>query len=177
MSTVWHTETVDGQALYGKAFYNIDYFNKYHLSQASSFSCDHMHDGLGFMTQHVALTVKFERALQAVDPSVAMHYWDFTIDGEDIFLNKDGNFSQYWFDAEVRYTTWPPPARSSHERWLCLSVCVQVFDDDWFGRVDPNEHTMTKGRWAYTEIRKGDTDAGDVSRATTTTRLPACLPA
>lgn len=132
MSTVWHTETVDGQALYGKAFYNIDYFNKYHLSQASSFSCDHMHDGLGFMTQHVALTVKFERALQAVDPSVAMHYWDFTIDGEDIFLNKDGNFSQYWFDAEVRHTTdgrqphglsLPDLTRGGS---LCLSVCAGV---------------------------------------------------
>jgi hypothetical protein len=37
-----------------------------------------------------------------------------------------------------------------------------VFDDDWFGRVDSTEHTMTKGRWAYTEVKKGDSDAGDV---------------
>jgi hypothetical protein len=51
MEAVWKTETEAGQSLYGGDFYNIDYFNKYHLLQASSFSCDHMHDGLGFMTQ------------------------------------------------------------------------------------------------------------------------------
>jgi hypothetical protein len=51
--------------------------------------------------QHTALTLKFEQAVQAVDPSVCMPYWDYTIDSEDIINNKDGNFSQYFFKSEV----------------------------------------------------------------------------
>ena len=34
--------------------------------------CDHLHDGLGFLTQHAALTLAFERALQRIDPSVTI---------------------------------------------------------------------------------------------------------
>lgn len=41
--------------------------------------CDHLHDGTGFATSHMALTLMFERAVQAVDPSIAVPYWDFTI--------------------------------------------------------------------------------------------------
>lgn len=51
----------------------------------------------------MALTVKFERSLQAVAPAIALPYWDFTIDAEDIFAHKDGNFTQYWFETEVRH--------------------------------------------------------------------------
>lgn len=53
----------------------------------------------------MALTVKFERSLQAVAPAIALPYWDFTIDAEDIFAHKDGNFTQYWFETEVRHHT------------------------------------------------------------------------
>ena len=34
----------------------------------------------GFLTQHMKLTNAFEKAMQAVDLSVALPYWDFTID-------------------------------------------------------------------------------------------------
>lgn len=43
--------TDDGQELYGDAYYDIDYFVGYHLTQASGITCDHMHDGMGFFTQ------------------------------------------------------------------------------------------------------------------------------
>ena len=39
---------------------------------------DRMHDGMGFMTQHFALTNQYEMALQAVNPTVALPYWDYT---------------------------------------------------------------------------------------------------
>jgi Common central domain of tyrosinase len=41
---------------------------------------DHFHEGNGFMAQHIKITNMFESAVQAVDPSVALPYWDFTID-------------------------------------------------------------------------------------------------
>jgi hypothetical protein len=36
--------------------------------------------GLGFLPQHVKSTNLFESAMQSVDPSVSLFYWDFTIE-------------------------------------------------------------------------------------------------
>jgi hypothetical protein len=52
----------------------------------------------------MALTIKFEKAVQAVAPHVSVPYWDFTIDAEEIFLNKDKDLSSYWFQGSVRPT-------------------------------------------------------------------------
>lgn len=41
--------------------------------------CDHWHKGPGFVTSHMAMTLEFERSLQAINPRVAMPYWDFTV--------------------------------------------------------------------------------------------------
>jgi hypothetical protein len=50
-----------------------------HNTLAGNSDCDHMHDGLGFLTNHGAQTVQFEQALQAVNPRVSVPYWDYTI--------------------------------------------------------------------------------------------------
>lgn len=39
--------------------------------------------GAGIMTHHVGYTLLFEQALQVVDPTVSIPYWEYTIDGED----------------------------------------------------------------------------------------------
>lgn len=41
---------------------------------------DHIHEGLGFLPQHMKMTNIFELAMQAVDPSVSLFFWDFTIE-------------------------------------------------------------------------------------------------
>ena len=41
---------------------------------------DHIHQGLGFVPQHIKLTNMFEASMQAVNPAVTMPYWDFTMD-------------------------------------------------------------------------------------------------
>ena len=70
-------------------------------------SCDHMHDVLGFLTQHMGLTLSFEQRLQAVDPSISMPYWDYTIDVHNYESGK-------WTSLEAS------PTRQS----------------DWYGEVD-----------------------------------------
>ena len=67
-------------AKYGNKFRSIDYLAGLHNHLAGDRECDHMHDGLGFMTQHAGLTYLFEKALQSVDQSVTVPYWDWTID-------------------------------------------------------------------------------------------------
>lgn len=49
--TVWTLSTEEGQKLYGPDYNDIHYFTGYHLTMAGLKYCDHMHDGLGFMTQ------------------------------------------------------------------------------------------------------------------------------
>lgn len=43
--------------------------------------CDHWHAGTGFVTSHIAVTLMYEQALQAINPSIAVPYWDVTIEG------------------------------------------------------------------------------------------------
>ena len=52
--------------------------------------------------QHAALTMKFEKSMQAVDPAVSLPYWDFTIDTQEILLNHHEQYSKFWFETTVR---------------------------------------------------------------------------
>jgi hypothetical protein len=83
--------TVVGQRLYGSKFYSKDHFTRTHLYYGGALDCDHWHQGAGFVTSHVALTLQWEQSLQAVNPSIAAPYWDFTI--ESTFFGGECVFS------------------------------------------------------------------------------------
>jgi len=70
----------EGQAKYGSKFHNQTFFTKVHFFNAAFRDGDHIHEGAGFVAQHLKITNLFEEAIQAVDPSVYLPYWDFTID-------------------------------------------------------------------------------------------------
>ena len=70
----------EGVALYGKNFYNTDTIAKLHFWNAAQRDSDHIHEGAGFLSQHLKLTNMFDASIQSVDPSVTLPYWDFTID-------------------------------------------------------------------------------------------------
>lgn len=53
-----------------------------HLDGAGIKDCDHWHDDAGIMTHHIGYTLEFEQALQVVDPSIAIPYWEYTIEGQ-----------------------------------------------------------------------------------------------
>ncbi|KAH8074295.1 symporter [Aureococcus anophagefferens] len=85
MEVVWSCRSDDNCTnSYGPAYRDIHSLTTLHASLAGDKSCDHMHDGLGFLTQHMGLTLSFEQALQAVDPSISMPYWDYTIDKQNL---------------------------------------------------------------------------------------------
>ena len=149
MQVVYKTEMAEGKKAYGARFKNIAYFLEKHLRGAGARECDHWHDDAGVVTHHVAFTLEFEQALQAVDPAVTMPYWDVTRDA--MRQSTDGTL---WRESEI-------------------------FQDDWFGRSAGNDllkagggngdldqtstHVISKGRWAYTEtprvvIEKGATE-------------------
>ena len=131
MQVLWSTRVDDGRTQYGDAYVDIYTLTQYHVTLSSDRTCDHMHDGLGFLTQHSGLTLAFEQALQAVDPKVSCPYWDFTIDR-----------------AHLDAGNWSSLDRSP------------VWRDDWFGSAKGGAGgTVTEGRWAYVAIDSVDADS------------------
>ena len=66
-----------GTALYGEKYANAEYFLYKHLTGAGRSDCDHWHDGAAFPTIHTAFTLFAEQALQSINPSIAMPYWEY----------------------------------------------------------------------------------------------------
>ena len=50
------TDAAEGAAKYGASFRPIDYFVTLHAKLAGDPCCDHMHDGMGFVNHHTALS-------------------------------------------------------------------------------------------------------------------------
>lgn len=133
---MYSLSTEDGRELYGMKYKDINYFVRLHLTSAGRRTCDEFHDGLGFLNHHIALTLEYEQALQAIDGSIALPYWDYTVEAHNAYQH-DGNVD-YWHSESP------------------------IFDDDWFGEYAPDndDKTVTSGRWAYTPIM---TDAWNFS--------------
>lgn len=123
---LWVTSKHYGKVHYGDNFKPIRHFIEEHTQLAGTMECDHMHDGLGFMTNHLGLSAEFELALQSVDPVVSLPYWDYTIEAQWAIDNHDSNFS-----------------------WITQA---EIFDPDWFGRSSKSQRIVTEGRWAYTNV-------------------------
>ncbi len=74
------TTEEEGQSKYGAKFHTDSTLLRFHHFNAGQQDADHVHEGNGFLTQHLKFTNMFEASLQAVDSSVYLPYWDFTVD-------------------------------------------------------------------------------------------------
>lgn len=100
MYTLWSTEEEAGQALYGDNFHNITYLLQMHHFNAAWPDADHFHEGNGFLIQHLKMTNIFEKAMLAVDKTVPLPYWDFTIEEtEGLSCNESPILSTSMFGA------------------------------------------------------------------------------
>jgi hypothetical protein len=122
----------EGAPIYGTDYRDISYFAEIHLhNSVPDKHNDRLHDGMGFITQHVSLTNEYEAALQAINPRVALPYWDFT---QDLVMIREMAKTAA---RKVDYS----------DLWK-----LDIWGDDYFGRADTALHTVTSGRWAYTRI-------------------------
>mmetsp|Transcript_109923 Transcript_109923/g.319886 ORF Transcript_109923/g.319886 Transcript_109923/m.319886 type:complete len:864 (+) Transcript_109923:2-2593(+) len=153
LEIMYRTSWGEGQAKYGNVWRNAGVFARDHNNLAAQRECDHMHDGLGFLTAHGALTLDFEKAMQMVDPSISIPYWDFTIDAQA--ASESGSIKS-WYDSEI-------------------------FDKSFFGSVATdatNGHVVEEGRWAYVPVNmaaygiNGSQAAGNVLNAYGHLRAP-----
>lgn len=100
----------DGVAKYGNNFMSHGRLSTEHNNLAGDRICDHLHDGMGFVPGHLSLTRLLEASLQSVDSTIALPYWEYTIDVEDIIANHNGDFFE-WRN-------------------------IPAFTDDWFGHTN-----------------------------------------
>ena len=98
LHTIYSLSSDEGKQKYGESYEGIAYFARIHLYGAAARDCDHWHDDAGLMVHHMAFTLQLERGLQAIDPSLAVPYWDYTIDA---FEYGDG-----WEDSPVFGESW-----------------------------------------------------------------------
>lgn len=82
--------TTVGQILYGYHYYSTDYFSRLHLYMTSDESCDHWNNGPGYIMSYMALTYMYEKSLQAINPSITIPYWDYTL--ESTFYTTSHSF-------------------------------------------------------------------------------------
>jgi len=73
--TMYKTGKEEGVKKYGKHYKPLSEFVKEHLNAAGQRRVDHIHDGIGLVTQHTAMTLEFELSLQAISPRLTVPYW------------------------------------------------------------------------------------------------------
>lgn len=123
--TLSQVHTTEGQLKYGTQYMCLTDLIKEHLDAAGARKLDKLHDGMGVVTQHVALSAQFEIVLQTVDPSISLPYWDYTI------------------DAEI--------ARSQGKPDSTIFTEGELFTSTWFGASDSDHHILD-GRWSKQTI-------------------------
>eukprot|EP00595_Chromulina_sp_UTEXLB2642_P002508 CAMPEP_0196765442 /NCGR_PEP_ID=MMETSP1095-20130614/8865_1 /TAXON_ID=96789 ORGANISM="Chromulina nebulosa, Strain UTEXLB2642" /NCGR_SAMPLE_ID=MMETSP1095 /ASSEMBLY_ACC=CAM_ASM_000446 /LENGTH=510 /DNA_ID=CAMNT_0042123479 /DNA_START=713 /DNA_END=2245 /DNA_ORIENTATION=+ len=124
---MWKIDTEAGKAIYGDNYYSIQSFTEEHALASNDIRCDSFHEGSGFLTHHLAITNSFEASLRAIDPSVTLPYWDFTIEGQQI--KEAGQSPSYFLEV------------------------TPFLSDEWFGSVDENDHIIDS-RWKGTAMPK-----------------------
>eukprot|EP01038_Epipyxis_sp_PR26KG_P004980 gene4980-6963_t len=77
---LWEYSDEEGEAVYGSDFKSNSYLLLFHYFNAALQDQDHIHEGNGFLLQHLKMTNIFENSIRAVNPAVNLPYWDFTID-------------------------------------------------------------------------------------------------
>jgi len=139
MYEMWEVSESTGQKKYGDDYHASTYFTEAHHFNAAWQDGDHIHEGLGFLPQHLKITNMFEASMQAVDPSTSLFYWDFTIENEagvsiydsDMFTSETfGTLSEpknkaYWSYEKDDIDDGKIP----NGRWKKIKADTTRFDD------------------------------------------------
>ncbi|CAM9353897.1 unnamed protein product [Heterosigma akashiwo] len=86
----------DGQKLYGTTFYSHKELTVQHLETVGS--CSPWHSGPNFITTHLAFVADLEKVLQAIEPTIAMPYWNYIQDSVE-YGNAWSTESKVFSDA------------------------------------------------------------------------------
>ena len=137
MHEMWATDELKGQTTYGEDYHSSTYLLEFHFFNAAWQDGDHIHEGNGFLPQHIKMTNIFETSIQSVDKSVALPFWDFTIENaQNISIMLSPIFNAEFFGSMPR---------SINQYW------------GWTYRNDSlAAGAIQDGRWAFIKADKND---------------------
>ncbi len=174
MFAIWDIAEEDGQEAYGENFHSEIYFAEAHNFNAAQVDSDHIHEGMGFLPQHIKISNIFELSMQAYNPAVSLPYWDFTIDNkEELMISESPMFTPDTFgsitlpvDSDWGWTYSNDSIADSaipDGRWKLLKADLNTKYDDL-----GNSFGYMRGPWNYNP-------SPYISRFTTATyALPSC---
>jgi hypothetical protein len=135
MYTLWHVDEETGQKSYGQYYHSAEYYTQAHHFNAAQKESDHIHEGVGFIAQHIKISNAFEKSMQSVNPKVTLPYWDFT---------RDAMKGLSLFDTPVFSETM-------------FGTIVAPSDTKWgfrYSADDMNDVYIPDGRWAKLKALK-----------------------
>jgi hypothetical protein len=118
-----------------------DWFTEYHNRMAGAKYCDHMHDGLGFLTAHASLSLKYESVLRLINPSVSLPYWDYV--RSIAVLTRLLNATRQTIQAQVVQD-------KEDIRWLTES---EIFTATYFGGAQSMSGAIPNGRFKHLKVK------------------------
>jgi hypothetical protein len=124
------TSDEEGVDTYGSNFWSQARLSTEHNNLAGDRSCDHLHDGMGFIPAHMSVSRLLEASLQSVDSSVALPYWEYTMDVETIIAHHNGDF-QHWRN-------------------------IPAFTDKWFGKTNAKTGHIEGGLFSSWTLEAND---------------------
>ena len=97
MRIMYSTEGELGRKQFGKKYLSMEELVATHLEGAADKACDHWHDDAGFVVHHIAFTLLMEQSLQAIDETITVPYWDYTLDELLDDWTQAQMFQEDWF--------------------------------------------------------------------------------
>ena len=117
LATVYHTREAEGKQQFGDRFTSGEWFARWHLGESGVPSTGQntaWHSAPSFFTAHASLVLMMERSLQSIDPRVAAHYWDYTIDSELYGASDGGDWSGTFYFSDEWFGPMPGASASAN---------------------------------------------------------------
>jgi len=153
---LWVVPTFEGRRRWGQAYLDVHDLSNVHRQNAGTRDADHFHEGSGFLPQHAKISRRLEQSLQAQDPSLALPYWDTSIEMEKVRRRrlrhvKDSPVWSSQFFGSSGHFEGHPSLFSNDEAWRAAAIL--------------------NGRWAFTQVPRvgdgspwGDTAASKIEK-------------
>ena len=137
MYALWEYDESAGQGLYGDDFHSSTFLLEFHHFNAAWQDADHIHEGNGFLLQHIKLSNIFELSMQAVDKSTCLPYWDFTI--------ESSTSTPLWDSSVMTEDVFGSMPNCSDKSWGFT-----------FYNDNAEDAAIPDGRWAFAEAQNND---------------------
>eukprot|EP00612_Vaucheria_litorea_P006483 CAMPEP_0171470556 /NCGR_PEP_ID=MMETSP0946-20130122/215_1 /TAXON_ID=109269 /ORGANISM="Vaucheria litorea, Strain CCMP2940" /LENGTH=556 /DNA_ID=CAMNT_0011999949 /DNA_START=210 /DNA_END=1880 /DNA_ORIENTATION=+ len=154
LEVIHRLEFSDGVEKYGPKFRNYEYFVAKHLGRFTLEGYSAFHGGMSFITSHFGFIMELEQALQSIDESIALPYWEHTIDSVAFGMewqSRSPIFKNDWFGEYPKTFSGQELHYWTEGRWAFLPVPndKNAVEKNSFGRLNQStnsDHSKYVGR-------------------------------